>query len=192
MTDGPRPARERILDAAEASLRAHGIRMTTMTGVARAAGVGRSGLYWHYPDKAALVSAALIRRDAEFWTRADDRVRGRRGLAAKVAEAVAIARTSPWGPLATELRDREPDQFAQVVGAYVHDVIPGTVGFWHAHLADAVRAGEVRADLELRSAAEFVLRQVISLAAIPGDAVDIDDPASVRRYLETYLIPALS
>jgi len=185
------PARERILDAAEESLRERGIRGTTMVLVAKAAGVGRSGLYWHYPDKAALVSAALIRRDAEFWVEAHERVRRKRGLAAKVAEAVAIARTSPWGPLAMELREREPEQFAEMVGGYVHDVIPGTVEFWHEHLADAKARGQVRADLDIPSAAEFVLRQVVSLAVIPGAVVDIDDSASVQEFLETYLLPAL-
>jgi AcrR family transcriptional regulator len=165
-----RSARERILDAAEESLRIRGIRATTMVLVARAAGVGRSGLYWHYPDKAALISAALIRRDAEFWSEAHDRVRRRRGLAAKVAEAVAISRTSPWGPLAMELRDREPEQFAEIVGSYVYDV---------------------RQDLDIPAAAEWVLRQVISLAAVPGEAVDIDDTDSVKAFLTAFLLPAL-
>jgi AcrR family transcriptional regulator len=186
-----RSARERILDAAEESLRIRGIRATTMVLVARAAGVGRSGLYWHYPDKAALISAALIRRDAEFWSEAHDRVRRRRGLAAKVAEAVAISRTSPWGPLAMELRDREPEQFAEIVGSYVYDVIPGTVDFWHQHLAEARLNGEVRQDLDIPAAAEWVLRQVISLAAVPGEAVDIDDTDSVKAFLTAFLLPAL-
>lgn len=187
-----RPARERILDVTEESLRVRGIRRTTMVQVAREAGVGRSGLYWHYPDKAALVSAALIRRDAEFWEDAHARVRRKRSLAAKVAEAVSIARSSPWGPLALELRDREPVQFAEIVGGYVFDVIPGTVDFWHHHLAEAKSAGLVRADLDIPSAAEWVLRQVMSLVSVPGTAVDVDDTDSVKQFLETYLVPALT
>lgn len=184
-------ARDRILAAAEASLRERGIRATTMVDVARAAGVGRSGLYWHYPDKASLVSAALLRRDEAFWADAHARVRRRRTLATKVAEAVALVRSSPLGPLALELREREPEQFTEMLGGYAHDVVDGHVQFWQEHLADAVRTGLARPDLDVDSAAEWVLRQVVSLATVPGRAVDVDDPASVARYLDTYLVPAL-
>lgn len=187
-----RATRERILDAAEASLRERGIRRTTMVRVARDAGVGRSGLYWHYPDKAALVSAALLRRDAEFWAEANQRVGRKRSLAGKVAEAVALVRTAPFGPLALELREREPEEFAEMLGGYAHDVIAGNVDFWRHHLAEAKKTGLVRADLDIDSAAEWVLRQAMSLVAVPGDAVDIDDTESVKAFLETYLVPALT
>lgn len=185
-------SRQRILDAAQQCLRAKGIRLTTMAEVAHTAEVSRAWLYRLYPDKATLVSAALIQRDEEFWAQAHRRVRRKRTVAAKVAEAIAISRADQWGPIALELRDREPDQFAAVVGEYVHDVVPGMVTFWHEHLAEAKAAGQVRADLDIPSAAEWVLRVVMSLVAVPGLAVDIDDTRSVTRYLETYLIPALT
>lgn len=186
------PARERILDAAEACLAERGIRQTTMAEVAQAAGVSRTWLYRHFSDKEALVAAALIRRDGAFWADAHQRVARARTLAGKVATAVALARTSPLGPLALELRDREPEAFARVMGTYTEDVVPGLAGFWEHHLVLARDAGLVRPDLDVPGAAEWVLRAVISLVTTPGEAVDVDDPRSVRRYLETYLVPALT
>lgn len=183
--------RDRLLDAAERCLRRDGIRRTTVAGVALEAGVSRAGLYKHFPDKAALLGAALVRLDEDFWAAAEQRVAAAAGLAAKVAEAVAIARSSQLGPLALELKEREPEELAALLGDYVRDVVPGMAGFWERHLGAARDRGETRADLDLAGASEWVLRAIISLVTLPGTAVDPDDPDSVRAYLQTYLVPAL-
>lgn len=186
------PVRGRLLDAAEACLRRDGIRRTTVAQVAEEAGVSRAWLYRHFPDKACLLSAALVRRDEAFWAEAHERVGVADGLAAKVGEAVRISRSSPLGPLALALRESEPEAFAAVMGTFVDDVVPGLAGFWEHHLSLARDAGEVRHDLDLPGAAEWVLRIVISLVSVPGVAVDVDDPASVHAYLERFLLPALT
>ncbi|MCW2787415.1 MAG: TetR family transcriptional regulator, partial [Marmoricola sp.] len=67
-------ARERILDAAEECLRRDGIRRTSALQVAAEAGVSRAWLYRLFPDKATLLSAALIRRDEAFWVEAQHQV----------------------------------------------------------------------------------------------------------------------
>ncbi|CAN5348482.1 TetR/AcrR family transcriptional regulator [soil metagenome] len=189
---GPEPpARERILDAAEACLRRDGIRRTTAAGVAAEAGVSRAWLYRHFPDKATLLSAALIRRDEAFWTEAQHQVDGADGFAAQVAAAVVLCRAAPLGPLATELRDREPAAFAAVIGTFVDDIVPGLSWFWRAQLEAGVATGELRSDLEVAAAGEWVMRIVVSLVSVPGEAVDIDDAASIEAYLTAYLMPAL-
>jgi hypothetical protein len=45
---------------------------------------------------------------------------------------------------------------------------------------------------EVRPAAELLARVVISFAVFPPTWVDPQDPASVRRLVRTYLVPALS
>ena len=192
MSADDRSARDRILDAAEACLRRDGIRRTTAAGVATEAGVSRAWLYRHFPDKASLLSAALIRRDEAFWAEAQQTVDAADGLAAQVAAAVLLARAAPLGPLATELRDREPAAFAAVIGTFVDDIIPGMSWFWSAQLEAGVAAGELRADLDVDAAAEWVTRIVVSLVSVPGQAVDIDDAASLTAYLEAFLMPALA
>lgn len=184
--------RDRLLDAAERCLRRDGIRRTTVAGVADEAGVSRAGLYKHFPDKAALLGAALVRLDEDFWAAAERQVADADGLAAKVAAAVAIARSSHLGPLALELKEREPEALAQLLGDYVRDVVPGMAGFWERHLGEARERGEARADLDLAGASEWVLRAIISLVTLPGAAVDPDDATSVTAYLQTYLVPALT
>ncbi|NNG36765.1 TetR/AcrR family transcriptional regulator [Nakamurella aerolata] len=58
------PARRRqIIDAAMALFAAHGFHNTSLRDVAAAAGIGQSTLRHHFPDKEALLLAALRRRD---------------------------------------------------------------------------------------------------------------------------------
>jgi AcrR family transcriptional regulator len=190
-TTESRSVHDRLLDAAEECLRRDGIRRTTMIDIAETAGVSRTWLYQHFPDKQAILGAALVRLDEAFWADAHQRVGARRAFAGKVAEAILIARSSDLGPLALELKAREPEEFEAVMGRFVHDAVPGMVVFWEVHLATARDRGELRADLDVAGAAEWVLRTVVSLVTMPGDTVDPDDRAALTRYLTRYLMPAL-
>jgi AcrR family transcriptional regulator len=183
--------RERLLDATEACLRRDGIRRTTVAQVAEEAGISRAWLYRHYPDKASLVGAAIVRLDEAYWAAAHTEVAAEPGLTARVVRAVQLGRALQPRPLVMALRDAEPEAFAAVVGTGVREIVPGLAGFWHRYLQQAVDLGEVRADLDVPRAAEWVLRIVISLATVPGDAVDADDPASLRMYVQEFLVPGL-
>ena len=187
-----RGAGERILDAAEACLRRDGIRRTSVAAVAEEAGLSRAYLYRFYPDKATLLSAALIRRDEEFWSDARERVSAviDGGAARMVAEAVLLSRRAPLGPLALELAEAEPEAFAEVVGTYVHEIVPGLSDFWVEMLGAAQHRGRVRADLDVEAAAEWVIRVIVSLVGVPGRAVDADDADALRAHLTTFLEPA--
>src|SRR5512135_61527 len=53
--------REQLLDAAEQVFRDHGVTKTSLTEVAKAAGVTRGAVYWHFKDKADLFGAMCER-----------------------------------------------------------------------------------------------------------------------------------
>ena len=114
------------------------------------------------------------------------------GVAVMVAEAVLLSRAAPLGPLALELAEAEPEAFAEVVGTYVHEIVPGLADFWVAMLGVARERGRTRADLDLESAAEWVIRVIVSLVGVPGRAVDADDREDLLGYLQTYLEPAFT
>ena len=183
--------RERILDATAESLATQGIRRTTMAAVADAAGVSRAWLYRHFPDKRSLVGAALVRLDEAFWDDAHQRIAKQHGIVAQVTEAVLLARSVEL-PLALQLSQQEPEAYALVVGSGIRDVVPGMATFWHEHLEEAKASGELRADLDVPRAAEHVLRTVLSLVTVPGEAVDPDDAGSLASYLTEFLLPALA
>jgi AcrR family transcriptional regulator len=183
--------RDRLLDATETCLRRHGIRRTTVTEIADEAGMSRAGLYKHFPDKASLVVTALARTDEQFWADADARVSAAPDISAKVTEAVRIASEHQPGALLLQLKADEPDVFAATVGTGLTQMVPGMAAFWLPHLEGARRSGEVREDLDVASAAEWILRIVLSLVTVPGDWVDSHDPSSVRAYVDEYVLPSL-
>ncbi len=65
MSPAPSDARIRILDAAEAIVRARGVAGLTLDGTARQAGVSKGGLLYHFATKEALLDA-LLKRLAAF------------------------------------------------------------------------------------------------------------------------------
>jgi AcrR family transcriptional regulator len=182
----------RLLDAAERCLQRDGVRRTTMVHVADEAGVSRAWLYRHFPDKASLLGAALIRQDEQFWSEAHTLFARRRGLAAQVAEAVRYSRTQQPDALVLRLRATEPEALAEVLGAGLRQSLPGMARFWRPYLDAARERGEVRADLDTSRAAEWLMRMVLSLVTVPGEVVDVDDPRSVQRFVAEFLIPGLS
>ncbi len=183
-------SRERILDAAEVCLRRDGIRRTTVQAVAAVAGLSRAYVYRFFADKATLVSATLIRRDEEFWDAAHVRVGAATTFSAMVAEAVLMSGEAPLGTLALTLAESEPQAYAEVMGTYVHEVVPGLSGFWVEQLTAAQERGLVREDLDVAAGAEWVIRIVVSLIGVPGLAVDVTDRASLVEHLDAFLSPA--
>jgi AcrR family transcriptional regulator len=162
-----------------------------MIEVAQEAGLSRAWLYRHFPDKASLILATLARTDREFWAQAHARVSSVQGLPAQVAEAVALAREQRPGALLLELRAAEPEALAQVMGTGLRETMPGMATFWHSYVAEAKRRGEVRPGLEVARASEWIMRLVLSLVTVPGQAVDVDDSASVRMFVDEFLVNGL-
>jgi AcrR family transcriptional regulator len=187
----PIGTRDRLLDATERCLRSSGIRRTTVIAVAQEAGVSRAWLYRLFPNKASLVVAALARTDETFWSNAHARVTAVQGIAAQVAEAVQLSREHQPRALLLQLKAEEPEAFAEIVGTGLREMMPGLAVFWHPYLEAARAGGEVRADLNIARAGEWVMRMVLSLLTVPGEAVDVDDAASVRSFVDEFLVVGL-
>jgi AcrR family transcriptional regulator len=163
-----------------------------MTEIATEAGVSRAWLYRHFPNKPSLVVTALSRTDERFWADAHARVSAAHGLAAQVAAAVRLSREREPGALLLRLKAEEPEAYAEMVGTGLRELMPGMAVFWHPYLRAARDRGEVRADLDVTRAAEWVMRIVLSLVTVPGDTFDPDDPAAVRRFVDDFLVRGLS
>lgn len=187
----PTAVEAQFLDAAERCLQRQGIRRTTMVAVADEAGLSRAWLYRHFTDKSALLGAALIRQDEQFWADARARISRRTSLAGQLAEAVRYSRDRRASALVLKLRASEPAACAEIMGAGLRQSLPGMAAFWRPFLERARDRGEVRQDLDVARAAEFVMRFVLSLVTVPGDALDVDDPAAVRRFARDFVVAGL-
>ncbi len=82
-----RPARDRLLDAAERVVVESGATHLTLDAVAKSAGVSKGGLLYHFPTKEALLEGMLARHfqdvDAEVAKRLESRAGGISGRARK-------------------------------------------------------------------------------------------------------------
>ncbi|WP_421843139.1 TetR/AcrR family transcriptional regulator [Mycobacterium sp.] len=183
--------RARILDAAEVCLRDKGIRGTTMAAVAAAAGVSRAWLYRLYQDKTQLFGVVMVRMDRTYWESEGARVRAALTLVDTVVEAVLLARKMQHRPLIDKLRETEPDAFAAVTEIGMQHYIPWLSATWRRYAEAAQERGEVRLDLPLDWAAEWLARLVLSLCTMPSEVVDVDDREQLRSYVSEFLLPGL-
>jgi hypothetical protein len=62
------------------------------------------------------------------------------------------------------------------------------VNFWIPFLDEARAAGEVRADLDVPQAAEWIMRILISLVTVPSATVNLDDAPRLRAFIEAHLV----
>ena len=192
-TKPPRNVRDRLIDAAEVCLRTKGIRATTVSEVAEAAGVSRGRLYRHFPDKVTLLGAAIVRLNEAYWSEAHAMLEQYEGLDRQIAAGIRHGRTAydDPGALLMKLRMEEPDEFAACAGAGVQGLVPDLAEFWSRYLVAARDAGEIHADTDIAEASEWVARVLLSFATVPGQQLDASDFDSVLTHLRRYVMPGL-
>jgi AcrR family transcriptional regulator len=184
---------DRLLDATEQLLADNGIRATTMIDVAERAGVSRAWLYRNFPDKPALVGAAIIRLVETSWAQSRAELTTLPGFEEQLVAGVQIGRRAydDPGTLLMRLRTAEPEEFTACAGAGVRGLVPDLAAFWYPFLESAATTGDIHCDTDLPEASEWIARVMISLGSVPGNHMDPDDPAAVRRHLRRYVLPAL-
>jgi AcrR family transcriptional regulator len=140
-----------VLGATRASVLAVGVRRTTLTDVARRAGVSRMTLYRLVPDVTTLILEVMTREFAGLLTLAEQHAGRRRSARARiVATTVEVVRAMPAEPLFRRVLDVDPE----LLLPYLTDRLGSTQQLAVTHmrrmLADGVADGSVRrTDLEV-------------------------------------------
>jgi AcrR family transcriptional regulator len=188
-----RTVRDRLIDAAEVCLSAKGIRATTVSEVAEAAGVSRGWLYRHFPDKVSLLGAAIVRLNDAYWSESHAMLEQISGLDRQLAAAIRHGRTAydDPGALLMKLRVDEPEEFAACAGAGVLGLVPDLAEFWARYLVAAQDSGDIHADINIAEASEWVARVLLSLATVPGETFDVSNQDAVLTYVRRYVMPGL-
>jgi AcrR family transcriptional regulator len=178
----------RILDAAERCMARYGLRVS-MRDVAAEAGLSRGSVYRYYRDRDALVAAVLERTADRFVAAAARDVDTRCTLGDQVAEAaVFIRRHLGDEGLTLRLPGDRDSLLAATMSAGSTRLVARWDDFWLPRLAAARDRGEIRADLDHRQAAEWIVRLMLSFAVVPSVAVDLDDPDAVRAFVRNHLV----
>jgi AcrR family transcriptional regulator len=181
--------RERILDAAEWCFRRLGLARFSMGDVATQAGLSRGSVYRYFADRQSLVDAVLERAADRFVAASTASVDRWPTLANQVAEAAVfiVARREP-----AMFPAEEESLFATLLTARIEGLVERWVEFWLPRLAEAEDRGEVRAGLDRRQAAEWIVRLMLSFAVMPSVVVDLHDPDAVRAFVRAHLVRGLA
>jgi AcrR family transcriptional regulator len=182
-------AERRLVEAAGRCIARWGIRKTSLDDVAREAGVSRATVYRVFPGGKDRVVEAVFGHEIGrvlHEVRADL-------VAARTLEELLIS-----GITATLRLTVHHEVVASVVRHEPELVLP----HFAFHQLDRVLAladtlcrphlSRFLPDAEVRPAAELLARVVLTFGFRRATWVDPDDPASIRRLVRTYLLPALT
>jgi AcrR family transcriptional regulator len=186
-------SQDRILDAARDCVLGYGVRRTTLTDVARRAGVSRMTVYRHYPDATALVfdlmtrefSALLAEIDAEIDAEVGAAGPARERLVRRILLGVRRLRAHP---LWTKVVDVDPE----LLLTFVIDRFGGTqqavLAEYRSLVDEGHRDGSIgTGDPTAQAYALLVTTQsfVLSAGIAERDGVDLD--GELERLLDGYL-----
>lgn len=172
MVDLTQDTQKSMLDAALAEVLAHGVRRTSVSDIARRAGVARQTLYRYWPDASALFAALVTRELLAVVPSSDGDPSTLDQLVALLVETTGRIRRMV---LVDRLRDTDPELFAH----YILDRLGTSQRAIHAELARRIehgqRAGYVRDADPDRLAAVVLLTAQASVQSAPLVAEWVDE-----------------
>lgn len=177
------------MDAAERSILQRGFQASTMEIIAREAGYSRAAMYRHFPNRALLLEALVQRKTQRHRAEIMARLPEKSGLADLLVESLVIVATElVHDPLLQRLSEQTDD------GTVAHLVAtdPALLRLVE-QLVEAMRDSDsgpqIRAGMHPGDVGQFIITTALSLllGVIPG----ADDPQTARRYLRTFVLPAI-
>ncbi|MFN8229212.1 MAG: TetR/AcrR family transcriptional regulator [Mycobacterium sp.] len=177
-------AKELLLDAAERLILLRGYQASTMELIAQEAGYSRALIYRQFPNRRRLLEALVQRVTKRHHTAILERLPVDSTLTELFVEALVIVATELiHDPLLKTISEQTDD------GTVAHMIagdpqLPVLVATMIEGYSGLVRPGLAASDV-----AKFVVSTALSmlLGVIPG----IDTPDVARRYLRTFVLPAI-
>jgi AcrR family transcriptional regulator len=179
----------RLLDAARECVLAVGVRRTTVTDVARRAGVSRMTLYRRFPDLEAILSALMTREFGRLVDQAVEQAQGATARERVVETVVHGSRSLAHDPLFMRLLDVDPELLLPYVTRRLGGMQRIAVAAGAAALA--VDDGSVRTDAspEVLAAAIELMARGFVLGAHGELEPGLDPWAELGRAIGGYLRP---
>jgi AcrR family transcriptional regulator len=182
--------REAIVGAALRCFDQYGPRKTTIADISRAAGVARGTVYQYFPDKGAIFRAAAARVSRAFY----EAMAAVMDAGVTLDEQYALAamficrskhQVRVWG----EALDSEA--VALLLMSHAEILLAECINFLEPYVEAARSRGEVRADLDVPGAAEWLARMLFSLYTIGSPRRDPEEPETVRAFVSAYAVAGL-
>lgn len=181
---------ERLLDATEELVRRVGMGKASMADVARSAGMARGTLYRYFESREVLFDALMLRTAQRFFADVAEAMDHQPTLAAQLgefSERTIRAIHPDAGPMATQ---------AGMIRMLVNEsrnALHRTARFLRPYIVAARDRGEVRLDLDIDDASEWLARVLLSFTVFQaGISHEADDPQSVSKFVQRYAISGLA
>lgn len=181
--------RSNLLDATERVLARVGVTALSMGAVAREAGYSRGVVYRYFDNRDEVLDALVVRRATTNIAETAPRLMALGDWSEMVVESLVIVATeTTQDPLLRALVD--PDGSHSTAASLIFGS-PGLNQMLTSLYESMFSSGlaPLREGLSAHDASRYVLSVVMSLlsGSIPG----CDDPDQVRRYVRTFVLPAL-
>lgn len=166
-----------------------GVAKTTAEDIAREAGISRATLYRVFPGGMEVAFDALVRHEvARFFGVLDRSLRQATTLEDVVVVGVTdAARFLAGHDALSYLLTHEADRVLPALAFHrLERTLALVTSFATGHLRRFIEDED-----EAAADAEWIARIVLSYAINPSPTLDLTDPANVRRFVTTYLLPAL-
>jgi AcrR family transcriptional regulator len=183
--------RELILDAAHDCIIRFGIRRTSMQEVARYAKVSRGLVYRYFADKDSLVKAVVDRSSRRNMDELEAVVASFDRLDDKVVAVASWIRHTSVHQLFFNLSETEPERLAAMLTTQSDALVSAWIDFWVPQVKMARDAGEVRPNINVRQASEWLARILLGLVSTRAVTFDADNPRQLRKYIRDHAVAGL-
>lgn len=170
-----------------------GISRTSMQDVARAAGISRGTVYRYFKDRDAVVRAFADWQNQRFRQEATARLARLEEVEEQLAEfAVFMMEYMERGGADPGRAIRVNSEIhALFLDRHAGSMFTGMID-WIAELLESARVrGQLRRDLQVRLAAEWMARLFTSLASIPGVGFDSGKREELRDFVRAFAVRGL-
>ena len=185
-------ARAQILQAAEIAFERFGVSKTTMDDIARETGVTRPTIYRYFRDRDTLITAMIESRSRALFKKAARILKSRMTFQDQLVDGlIYLVDRGRADPIIRILVNPEHmDLATRLVGEGTHLASKLTKEMWEPYIEDAKGSGQLRPDLDVDDACEWLALVQLMLVG----RLDFSNPAdpSHRKLLTSYLLPAFA
>jgi AcrR family transcriptional regulator len=183
--------RERLLDATDQLARQFGFAKISMADVARSAGVARATLYRYFESREVLFDALVQRTADRFFADAGAAMRRLPKLAEQMGEFSEMMSSSIHPDSGRDLGNQAA--MVRMLATQSVQALRRTSAFLAPYIEAARERGEVRANLDVGDASEWLARVLLSFTIFHASvAYEADDPRSVSQFVQRYAIGGLA
>ncbi|MEO3758943.1 TetR/AcrR family transcriptional regulator [Mycobacterium sp. B14F4] len=182
--------REAIIAGAFACFRTYGLRKTTIVDIARKSDVSRSTIYEYFKDKAAIVEACAEAASQRFYRNMAKVVNRGESMEDKLVNACVFVTQARRVVEGEKYFDEEEVTVLLTRDSAV--LLQECADFVAPYLAAGRVTGEVRRDLHVGAASEWIARIMFSLFSTPSPTVDMRDDDAVADFVRAFLVRGLA